>query len=211
MHMLSTSLFYKKFNSLSIHHLVILVGLSCISCAAHQIHISLPANPLLDSGPGNPLLVIPLSDLCVNADLIEILLPGFRIGPLVNLALYLPFSYDLFNSSTTSVFLGQVRFHHFTLGVVFIIVSLIGYSFQQLQQQQQLSLQQQLMDLLLIVINLRFATTFSESMALTVLDQSSNNSFMLYSICSSYLCNTNVSAMFFKLCNCALFVLSSLM
>ncbi len=76
----------------------------------------------------NPLLVIPLSDLCVNADLIEIILPGFRIGPLVNFALYLPLSYDLFNSSTTSVFLGQVRFHHFTLGVVFIIVSLIGYS-----------------------------------------------------------------------------------
>ena len=128
MHMLSTSLFYKKFNSLSIHHLMLILGLSCISCAAHQIHISLPANPLLDSGTGNPLLVIPLSDLCVNADLIEIILPGFRIGPLVNFALYLPLSYDLFNSSTTSVFLGQVRFHHFTLGVVFIIVSLIGYS-----------------------------------------------------------------------------------
>jgi photosystem I P700 chlorophyll a apoprotein A1 len=107
---------------------MLILGLSCISCAAHQIHISLPANPLLDSGTGNPLLVIPLSDLCVNADLIEIILPGFRIGPLVNFALYLPLSYDLFNSSTTSVFLGQVRFHHFTLGVVFIIVSLIGYS-----------------------------------------------------------------------------------
>ena len=84
MHMLSTSLFYKKFNSLSIHHLMLILGLSCISCAAHQIHISLPANPLLDSSTGNPLLVIPLSDLCVNADLIEIILPGFRIGPLVN-------------------------------------------------------------------------------------------------------------------------------
>lgn len=129
MHMLSTSLFYKKFNSLSIHHIITLLGLSCISCAAHQIHISLPANPLLDSGTGNPLLV--MADLCVNADLIEIILPGFRIGPLVNFALYLPLScqqHDLFNSSTTSVFLGQVRFHHFTLGVVFIIVSLIGYS-----------------------------------------------------------------------------------
>ena len=63
---------------------------SYVSCAAHQIHISLPANPLLDSGTGNPLLVIPLSDLCVNADLIEIILPGFRIGPKVNFALYLP-------------------------------------------------------------------------------------------------------------------------
>lgn len=124
MHMLSTSLFSKKFNSLSIHHLMLILGLSCISCAAHQIHISLPANPLLDSG-----VIIPLSEECaVNADLIEIILPGFRIGPKVNFALYLPLSYDLFNSSTTSVFLGQVSFHHFTLGVVFIIVSLIGYS-----------------------------------------------------------------------------------
>jgi photosystem I P700 chlorophyll a apoprotein A1 len=34
----------------------------------------------------------------------------------------------LFNSSTTSVFLGYSGFHHFTLGVVFIIVSLIAYS-----------------------------------------------------------------------------------
>ena len=124
MHMLSTSLFYKKFNSLSIHHLMLILGLSCISCAAHQIHISLPANPLLDSG-----VVIPLSEECAaHADLIASVLPGFRIGPKVNFALSLPLSYDLFNSSTTSVFLGQVSFHHFTLGVVFIIVSLIGYS-----------------------------------------------------------------------------------
>jgi hypothetical protein len=71
--------------------------------------------------------------------LIEIILPGFRIGPLVNFALYLPllkgtegFSPNplslfgstgkLLNSSTTSVFLGQVRAHHFYIGVVFIIV-----------------------------------------------------------------------------------------
>jgi photosystem I P700 chlorophyll a apoprotein A1 len=67
MHMLSTSLFYKKFNSLSIHHLMLILGLSCISCAAHQIHISLPANPLLDSG-----VIIPLSEECaVNAGFIH--------------------------------------------------------------------------------------------------------------------------------------------
>jgi len=45
---------------------MLILGLSCISCAAHQIHISLPANPLLDSG-----VIIPLSEECaVNADLI---------------------------------------------------------------------------------------------------------------------------------------------
>ncbi len=61
---------------------MLILGLSCISCAAHQIHISLPANPLLDSG-----VIIPLSEECaVNADLIEIILPGFRIGPKVNFA-----------------------------------------------------------------------------------------------------------------------------
>ena len=39
--------FYKK---LSIHHLSVLFGFTSISWSAHQIHISLPANRLLDSG-----------------------------------------------------------------------------------------------------------------------------------------------------------------
>jgi photosystem I P700 chlorophyll a apoprotein A1 len=123
MHMLSTSLFHKKFSSLSIHHLVLMSGLGCISYAAHQIHISLPVNSLLDSG-----VIIPLSEECaVNADLMETLFPGFGVGPKVNFALYLPSSHDLFNPSTASIFLGQIAFHHFALGVVFIIVGLIGY------------------------------------------------------------------------------------
>ena len=138
MHILSTSLFYKKFNSYAIHHLMLILGLSCISWCGHQIHISLPANPLLDSGIYDPLLVIPLSDLLSHVDLIQIIFPGFRIGPLVNFAPYLPLLYNrsirsmalfgckVLNSSTTSVFLGQITFHHFTLGVVFIILSLIG-------------------------------------------------------------------------------------
>jgi photosystem I P700 chlorophyll a apoprotein A1 len=54
---------YKKFKSLSIHHLMVIFGASSISWCGHQIHISLPANPLLDSGAGNPLLVIPIHDL----------------------------------------------------------------------------------------------------------------------------------------------------
>jgi photosystem I P700 chlorophyll a apoprotein A1 len=124
MHMLSTSLFHKKFSSLSIHHLVLMLGLGCISYAAHQIHISLPVNSLLDSG-----VIIPLSSECaVNADLMETIFPGFGVGPKVNFALYLPSSHDLFNPSTASIFLGQIAFHHFALGVVFIIVGLIGYS-----------------------------------------------------------------------------------
>ena len=65
--------------------------------------------------------------------LIEIILPSFRIGPLVNFALYLPVisilgsTGKLLNPSSTSLFLGQVVCHHFTTGVVFNMTALIGY------------------------------------------------------------------------------------
>jgi photosystem I P700 chlorophyll a apoprotein A1 len=153
MHNISTKSFYKKFKSLSIHHPILIFGIGSISWGGHQIHISLPANPLLDSGTPfcSAYTLIPLEvDLKLsyhywsNADLIEIILPGFRIRPLVNFALYLPgvsilqttIEFDtctqlnlIHNSILQDRFiLGQVTAHHFTVGVVFIIVSLIGYS-----------------------------------------------------------------------------------
>ena len=114
---------------------MVLFGSSCISWCAHEIHISLPANPLLDSGTHNVLfLELNKESLIGNADLIEIILPGFRIGPLVNLALYVPHGISilgstskLLNCMTTSVFSGTIAAHHFFVGVVFIIVGLIGY------------------------------------------------------------------------------------
>jgi len=135
MHILSTSLFHKKFSSCAIHHLVLMLGLGCMSWCGHQIHISLPINSLLDSGVYDPSLVIPPSDLLSHVDLMQAIFPGFGVGPLVNFAPYLPLSYNrsmalfgckVLNPSTASIFLGQIAFHHFALGVVFITLGLIG-------------------------------------------------------------------------------------
>lgn len=121
-------------SAISIHHLSATTGLGVIAFSGHQIHISLPANPLLDSGTTDyPFCVLFSLPFIPSSDLIEIILPGFRIGPLVNFALYLPgvsilgSTAKLLNPSSRSVFLGQVVCHHFTTGVVFNMTALIGY------------------------------------------------------------------------------------
>ncbi len=94
-----------KFKSLSYHHLSLLFGLSSISWCGHQIHISLPPNRLLDSGI-DPAVIPSPQDLLFK-DLIEIILAGFSIRPLLN--------------ST----IAQVAAHHFYLGIVFITAIVI--------------------------------------------------------------------------------------
>lgn len=54
--------FYKKFQSLSQDHLIIIFGSSSTSLSAHQIHKMLPANPLLDSGISNPSILQVISN-----------------------------------------------------------------------------------------------------------------------------------------------------
>ena len=122
---------YVKFKSLSIHHLSLLFGLSCISWCGHQIHISVPPNRLLDSGI-DPV-VIPCPQALLYTHLIQIILPRFSEGPLVNFSWNLPKGVSILpssalflNSSTGRVFLGQVRAHHFYLGIVFITSGVIG-------------------------------------------------------------------------------------
>jgi hypothetical protein len=92
--------FYKKFKSLSSHHLSLLFGLSSISWSGHQIHISLPINRLLDSGI-DPVL-IPSPQHVLFKDFIEIILPGFSIS---------------------SITLAQVTAHHFYLGCYWLTTS----------------------------------------------------------------------------------------
>ena len=127
----STLSFYVKFKSLSIHHNNLLFGLSSISWCGHQIHISVPPNRLLDSGI-DPVLICSPQDLLFK-DLYEIILPGFSEAPLV-FSLYLAKGVSILgstgkflNSSTGSVFLGQVRAHHAWIGIVFILGSVIGF------------------------------------------------------------------------------------
>ena len=102
--------FYKKFQSLSQDHLIIIFGSSSTSLSAHQIHKMLPANPLLDSGISNPSILQVISNSLSE-----------------NLALFstnLSSTGKLLNPSTRSVFLSQVAAHHKTTGVVFIVLSI---------------------------------------------------------------------------------------
>jgi len=117
MHTLSTVSYHKTFRSISIHHCLFVLGLGSFSWSAHQVHISLPANTLLDSGPVNPYVL----DRQVSSKLVNLYLPDISI---------LGSTGQVFNSSTTSVFLGQVSAHHVSVGCVSISVGLylLGYN-----------------------------------------------------------------------------------
>ena len=93
-----------KTMALSIHHVSLLLGLSSISWSGHQIHISLPANRLLDSGI-DPVVIPWLHDLLfqnwqsfVDSSCLETLLV----------------------SSTAGLCIAILTAHHFYLALVFI-------------------------------------------------------------------------------------------
>lgn len=115
MQLMSKFTSFIRFKSLSQDHLIIIFGSSSISHCAHQIHILLPANPLLDSG-------------CY-------ILQGISNTSSINhlnLQTSIATTTKLLNPSTRSVFLAQVAAHHFTTGVVFIILGLIRFLTSQL-------------------------------------------------------------------------------
>jgi len=86
MHISSLTLsFYKKFKSLSYHHLSLLFGLGSISWSGHLIHISLPLNRLLDSGVD--ATVIPCPQDLLSRDYQEIIFPTLGTRPLVDFLL----------------------------------------------------------------------------------------------------------------------------
>jgi photosystem I P700 chlorophyll a apoprotein A1 len=112
---------YKKFRSLSVHHLSGLFGLGSLSFSGHQIHISVPTHRLLLSG------VDPASMPCPQE--------------LLNLSeLSLRYHSSGFNSSSSilgssgkllagaSILLSQVAAHHFYVGVVCLLSGLICHS-----------------------------------------------------------------------------------
>jgi photosystem I P700 chlorophyll a apoprotein A1 len=117
----STTSFYKKFKCLSIHHLSVLFGSLSASWCGHQIHISVPLNRLLDSGVDPAVMPCPQDLLSSHApvDLIR-----SEIGEIISIGPFLGI-----NSSTGSIFLGQVAAHHFYVGIVFIISGVIALKF----------------------------------------------------------------------------------
>jgi photosystem I P700 chlorophyll a apoprotein A1 len=116
----SSTAFYSKFSSLSIHHAIVLLGLGCVSWCGHQIHISLPYAKLL--GLGLDPVVMPWPQELLFKDLIRVILPGFGVGKS-----YLASSVvtaTLLDPTSGSLFLAQVAAHHLYVGI-----GLIGFSF----------------------------------------------------------------------------------
>ena len=103
-----------------------------MSWCGHLIHISLPMNSLLDLGLDATQLPSPQDVLF--KDFQASLFPSLRSAqPLVNFNSYLKKHLSLlgstgqvFNSSSCNVFLAQVTAHHFYLGIVFILSSIIA-------------------------------------------------------------------------------------
>mmetsp|Transcript_52233 Transcript_52233/g.94077 ORF Transcript_52233/g.94077 Transcript_52233/m.94077 type:complete len:592 (-) Transcript_52233:16-1791(-) len=88
-------------------HLLIMFGFGSISECAHQIHISLPVNSLLDAASTHLHTHVKYQASKVH---------------IVNL---LATTGKLLNPSTGSIFLAQIAAHHLAVGVVFIVLGLI--------------------------------------------------------------------------------------
>ena len=116
MQLMSKFTSFIRFKSLSQDHLIIIFGSSSIAHCAHQIHILLPVNSLLDSG------ICIRHTSCYTSQCISNL----------NLQTSIATTSKLLNPSTRSIFLAQVAAHHFTTGVVFIILGIIRFFTSQL-------------------------------------------------------------------------------
>lgn len=110
----SPSGLYKKFRSLRVHHISLLLGLGSISWAGHQVHIAVPMNYLMDSHV----------DTSVAVNSIGLGAPGFLTkssGLGFSDISLLASSGRVLNPSTGSLFLNQIAAHHFYLGIVLIL------------------------------------------------------------------------------------------
>ena len=102
----------KRFKGFSIHHLSLAFGLTSIALSAHQYHISVPPNPLLQGGI-SPLWIPCPQDLFFK-DLIEIILSSLITQ-----------TYSDFSLNNNWSF----KSHHFYVGIVFITSSVIGFPY----------------------------------------------------------------------------------
>jgi len=116
MQLMSKFTSFMKFKSLSQSHLMIIFGFGSIAYCAHQIHISLPVNSLLDSG------------ICIRRASCYIL----QCISNLNLQTSIATTGKLLNPSTGSIFLAQIAAHHLAVGVVFIILGIIRFFTSQL-------------------------------------------------------------------------------
>ena len=81
---------------------------------------------MLDLGIDPVVMPCPQDFLLLDLIRSEMILFGFSIGPSDYSKILGFVQCKLLNSSTGSVFLGQVTVHHFSVGIVFITSSVIG-------------------------------------------------------------------------------------
>ena len=115
----NSSWWFSKFKSLTLHHSFILLGLASYSWCAHQIHIALPINRILDSAI-DPVLIPFLQDL-LKSKCQHIIFRRFGFGPLVDFSCLLPKGtvlLGIINQTSGSIFLGISAAHHFYLASI---------------------------------------------------------------------------------------------
>nr|YP_010903701.1 photosystem I P700 apoprotein A1 [Hypnea wynnei]WCH56553.1 photosystem I P700 apoprotein A1 [Hypnea wynnei] len=117
---------FQNVESMMNHHLSGLLGLGCLSWSAHQIHISLPINKLLDAGVSPQEIPLP-HEFLLNRELMAQLYPSFSKGIIPFFTLdwnqysdFLTFKGGL-NPITGSLWLSDTAHHHLALSVLFLV------------------------------------------------------------------------------------------
>jgi len=117
---------FQNVESMMNHHLAGLLGLGSLSWSAHQIHIALPINTLLDAGVDPKEIPLP-HEFMLNRELMAQLYPSFGQG----LAPFWSFNWSEYsdfltfrgglNPVTGGLWLSDTAHHHLAIGVLFII------------------------------------------------------------------------------------------
>nr|QCI05387.1 photosystem I P700 apoprotein A1 [Crouania attenuata] len=117
---------FQNTESMLNHHLSGLLGLGCLGWSAHQIHIALPINKLLDAGVAPNEIPLP-HEFMVNRQLMCELYPSFSKGILPFFTLnwntysdFLTFKGGL-NPVTGGLWLSDTAHHHLALAVLFLV------------------------------------------------------------------------------------------
>ena len=115
-----------KPRSMTLHHIVLLIGLASLCWSGHITHISIPTCRLLDSGVDSSM--IPIASDLLSTNLVLSIYPAFGTSIYPEFTWSLPqevyFLVDIgtLDSSTGSIHLGVVAAHHFYLAVCLIVV-----------------------------------------------------------------------------------------
>ena len=111
---------FNKYKSIGLHHLFILFGLGSLSWSAHQVHIAVPVNKLLDAGV-DPYCIPPVEEFLT-----------MNIFSTTGRSIFVPSDTEgLFttalNPTTGSLYLSQVAAHHYYIGLFSILVGMMVY------------------------------------------------------------------------------------